>query len=113
MIWGVRMAINFTKSMIQRLEQEIIEVESKLKNVKNKKEKSKFKINQLEQDMKFSKSHTDLSSKMTRIKKLNDEIKNMNRLQADLSKELTAKKNSLKKLQVNGTAPTTIDSTKG
>lgn len=62
--------------------------------------------------MKFSKSHTDLSSKMTRIKKLNDEIKNMNRLQADLSKELTAKKNSLKKLQVNASIVTS-DPTKG
>lgn len=49
---------------------------------------------------------------MTRIKKLNDEIKNMNRLQADLSKELTAKKNSLKKLQVNASIVTS-DPTKG
>ncbi|MDH6368688.1 hypothetical protein CA600_02185 [Paenibacillus sp. VTT E-133280] len=97
------MAINFNKPMITKLQQEITELESKIKNTQNKKEKSKFKINQLEQDMKFSKSHTDLSSKMSRIKKLNDEVKNLNRTQSDLSKELTAKKNSLKKVQANET----------
>jgi predicted nucleic acid-binding Zn-ribbon protein len=97
------MAINFNKPMITKLQQEITELENKIKNTQNKKEKSKFKINQLEQDMKFSKSHTDLSSKMSRIKKLNDEIKSLNRTQSDLSKELTAKKNSLKKIQANET----------
>ncbi|CAH1058881.1 hypothetical protein [Paenibacillus pseudetheri] len=107
------MAINFTKPMITKLQQEITELENKIKSTQNKKEKSKFKINQLEQDMKFSKSHTDLSSKMSRIKKLNDEIKTLNRMQADLSIELTAKKNSLKKLQVNETASVTNDPAKG
>jgi predicted nucleic acid-binding Zn-ribbon protein len=107
------MAINFTKPMITKLQQEITELENKIKSAQNKKEKSKFKINQLEQDMKFSKSHTDLSSKMSRIKKLNDEIKTLNRMQADLSKELTAKKNSLKKLQVNETTSVTNDPAKG
>ncbi|AIQ35792.1 hypothetical protein R50345_14865 [Paenibacillus sp. FSL R5-0345] len=106
------MAINFTKPMINKFQQEITELENKIKNTQNKKEKSKFKINQLEQDMKFSKSHTDLSSKMTRIKKLNDEVKTLNRLQSDLSKELTAKKNALKKIQANETASATKNPTK-
>jgi predicted nucleic acid-binding Zn-ribbon protein len=105
------MAINFNKPMITKLQQEITELESKIKNTQNKKEKSKFKINQLEQDMKFSKSHTDLSSKMSRIKKLNDEIKTLNRMQSDLSKALTAKKNSLKKIQANETTAVTNNPT--
>ena len=98
--------------MINKFQQEITELENKIKNTQNKKEKSKFKINQLEQDMKFSKSHTDLSSKMTRIKKLNDEVKTLNRLQSDLSKELTAKKNALKKIQTNETASAPKNPTK-
>lgn len=95
------MAINFTKPMINKLQEEITELENNIKNTQNKKEKSKFKINQLEQDMKFSKSHTDLSMKLSRVKKLNDEIKSLNRLQAELSKQLTVKKNSLNKLSTN------------
>jgi predicted nucleic acid-binding Zn-ribbon protein len=90
------MSINFTKAIVNRLQQEIADIESKSMNEKNKKEKAQSKINQLQRDMKLSQSHSDLSSKMTRINKLNEEIKNINRIQADLSKQLVMKKTSLK-----------------
>jgi hypothetical protein len=90
------MSINFTKAIVNRLQREIADIESKSINEKNKKEKAQFKINQLQRDMKLSQSHSDLSSKMTRINKLNEEIKNINRIQVDLSKQLVTKKTSLK-----------------
>jgi predicted RNase H-like nuclease (RuvC/YqgF family) len=96
------MAINFTKPMINQLQQEITEITAKIKSVQNNKEKSKLKIDQLQRNIQLSKSHNDISNKMTRITKLNGEIKDSNRTQAELSKQLTLKKNSLKKLQVNG-----------
>lgn len=90
------MSINFTKAIVNQLQREIADIESKSMNEKNKKEKAQSKINQLQRDMKLSQSHSDLSTKMTRINKLNEEIKNINRIQADLSKLLMTKKNSLK-----------------
>jgi predicted RNase H-like nuclease (RuvC/YqgF family) len=96
------MAINFTKPMINQLQQEITDITAKIKSVQNNKERSKLKIDQLQKNIQLSKSHNDISNKMTRITKLNAEIKNSNRTQAELSKQLTLKKNSLKKLQVNG-----------
>lgn len=93
------MSINFTKAITNQLQQEIAAIESKSINEKKKKEKAQSKINQLQRDMKLSQSHSDLSSKMTRINKLNEEIKNINRIQADLSKQLVTKKASLKQQQ--------------
>lgn len=90
------MSINFAKAIVNRLQREIADIESKSMNEKNKKEKAQSKINQLQKDMKLSQSHSDLSSKMTRINKLNEEIKTINRIQADLSKQLVTKKTSLK-----------------
>jgi predicted nucleic acid-binding Zn-ribbon protein len=93
------MSISFTKAITNQLQQEIAAIESKIVNEKKKIEKAQSKINQLQRDMKLSQSHSDLSSKMTRINKLNEEIKNMNHLQADLSKQLVTKKTSLKQQQ--------------
>jgi flagellar motor switch/type III secretory pathway protein FliN len=90
------MSINFTKAIVNRLQREIADIESKSLNEKNKKEKAQSKINQLQRDMKLSQSHSDLSSKMTRINKLNENIKTINRVQAELSKQLVTKKTSLK-----------------
>jgi predicted transcriptional regulator len=90
------MSINFTKAIVNRLQREIADIESKSMNEKNKKEKAQSKINQLQGDMKLSQSHSNLSNKMTRINKLNEEIKTINRVQADLSKQLVTKKTSLK-----------------
>ncbi|MFC5649671.1 hypothetical protein ACFPYJ_11165 [Paenibacillus solisilvae] len=90
------MSISFTKAIVSRLQREIADLESSSLNAKNKKEKTSSKIKQLERDMKLSQSHSDLSSKMTRINKLSEEIKAITRMQADLSKQLTAKKAALK-----------------
>ncbi|TVY11133.1 hypothetical protein [Paenibacillus cremeus] len=90
------MSINFTKAIVDQLQREIADIESKSMNVKTKKEKAQSKINQLQRDIKLSQSHSDLSSKMTRINKLNEEIKKLDRIQADLSKQLVTKKASLK-----------------
>ena len=90
------MSISFTKAIVTRWQKEIDDIESKSVNEKNKKEKAQSKINQLQRDMKLSQSHSDLSSKMTRINKLNEEIKTSNRTQAELSKQLVTKKASLK-----------------
>ncbi|GAB6990241.1 hypothetical protein [Paenibacillus pini] len=91
------MSINFTKAIVSQLQREIAELESKSMDEKNKKDKALSKINQLQRDMKISQSHNDLSSKMTRVNKLEEEIKNSNRLQADLSKQLVTKKALLEK----------------
>jgi flagellar motor switch/type III secretory pathway protein FliN len=90
------MSINFTKAIVNRLQREIADIESKSMNEKNKKEKAQSKINQLQRDMKLSQSPSNLSSKMTRINKLNEDIKSINRVQADLSKRLVTTKTSLK-----------------
>jgi hypothetical protein len=90
------MSINFTKAIVNLLQREIADIESKSMHEKNKKEKAQSKIKQLQRDIKLSQSHNDLSSKMTRVNKLNEEIKNINRIQADLTKQLETKKASLK-----------------
>jgi hypothetical protein len=90
------MSINFTKAIVNLLQREIADIESKSIYEKNKKEKAQSKIKQLQRDIKLSQSHNDLSSKMTRVNKLNEEIKNINRIQADLTKQLETKKASLK-----------------
>ncbi|WP_308633937.1 hypothetical protein [Paenibacillus silvisoli] len=95
------MSINFTKAIINKLQREIADIESNNVNEKNKLKKAQAKIKQLERDMKLSQSHSDLSSKMTRIKKLTEEIQRITRSQADLTKQLTAKKASLRQHQAN------------
>ncbi|REE68756.1 hypothetical protein A8990_13622 [Paenibacillus taihuensis] len=95
------MSINFTKAIINKLQREIADIESKIVNDKNKLKKAQAKIKQLERDMKLSQSHNDLSSKMTRINKLNEEVKLITRSQADLAKQLTTKKTALGKHQAN------------
>lgn len=86
----------FTKAIVTRLQREIADIESKIVTEKKKQEKAESKINQLQRDMKLSKTHSDLNNKMARTNKLNEEIKTAKRSQNDLSKQLTAKKASLK-----------------
>ncbi|NQX58322.1 hypothetical protein [Paenibacillus qinlingensis] len=107
-IRGVGMAISFTKTIVAQLKKEIAELESKLLNEKKKIEKAQAKINQVRRDMKLSQSHSDLSSKMSRVNKLNEEMKTSDRLQKDIMKELTAKKAALK---LNLDKATTQDAT--
>jgi hypothetical protein len=90
------MSINFTKAIVNLLQREIADIESKSMHEKNKKEKAQSKIKQLQRDIKLRQSHNDLSSKMTRVNKLNEEIKNINRIQADLTKQFETRKASLK-----------------
>ncbi|WP_438349312.1 hypothetical protein ACP8HI_01050 [Paenibacillus sp. FA6] len=85
------MAISFTRSIVDRLNKEIAEIHDKSLNEKKKAEKALSKINQLQKDMKLSTSAHDLSSKMSRISKLKEDIKQINFLQADLSKQLVTK----------------------
>ena len=89
------MAISFTKSVSSRLNQEIADIESKILEQKKKKDKALLKINQLEKDCKLSSSASDLSSKMSRISKLKEDIKKFSYLQRELSKELAKKKSTL------------------
>lgn len=93
------MSISFTKAIANQLQHEIAAIESKIINEKKKREKAQSKMNQIQRDMKLSQSHSDLSSKMTRINKLKEEIKNADRMQADLSKQLVTKRTSLKQQQ--------------
>ncbi|QGQ93858.1 hypothetical protein EHS13_02520 [Paenibacillus psychroresistens] len=90
------MSINFTKAIVNLLQREVADIESKSIHEMNKKEKAQSKVKQLQRDVKLSQSPSDLSSKMTRINKLNEEIKNITRIQADLAKQLVLKKTSLK-----------------
>lgn len=98
MTWirGVRMAISFTKTIVMQLTKEIADLESKQVNEKKKNAKAQAKMKQIERDMKLSQSHSDLSSKMSRVNKLKEEIKTSDRLQKDLAKDLAAKKTALK-----------------
>ncbi|SFT07356.1 hypothetical protein [Paenibacillus sp. BC26] len=96
------MSINFTKAIVDRLQREIAEIESKIPQEKAKTDKAQAKIKQLQRDMKLSQSASDLSSKMSRLNKLNEDIKTSTRKQADLAKELVAKKASLKQHQSKG-----------
>ncbi|SDX79521.1 hypothetical protein [Paenibacillus sp. CF384] len=90
------MSINFTKAIVDRLQREIAEIESKIPQEKAKADKAQAKIKQLQRDMKLSQSASDLNSKLSRQNKLNEEIKTSTRKQADLAKELATKIVSLK-----------------
>lgn len=89
----------FTKAIVTRLQREIADIETKSKSEKQRQVKAESKINQLQKDMKLSKTHSDLNNKMARINKLNEEVKTAKRSQIDLSKQLTAKRDSLKQHQ--------------
>ncbi|AZN41212.1 hypothetical protein [Paenibacillus albus] len=93
------MSINFTKAIVSKLQRDIADIESNIVSEKNKLKKAQAKIKQLERDMKLSQSHNDLSSKMTRINKLTEEIKISTHSQADLNKQLASKKASLNQHQ--------------
>lgn len=86
------MAISFTKSMLNRLTQEITEMEAGMTELQKKTRKTKLKINQLEKDCKLSPSPSSLSSKMSRITKLQAELKKISQQQLELSKEINKKK---------------------
>ncbi|AOZ93699.1 hypothetical protein [Paenibacillus crassostreae] len=89
------MPISFTKTVVSNLNKEIAEVHNTIINEKKKEEKALSKINQLQRDMKLSTSAHDLSSKMSRINKLNEDIKQIQSLQTVLSTQLANKKAKL------------------
>lgn len=91
------MSISFTTSIITRLNREIADAQKKSADDKRKKEKSLAKIKQLQKNIKVSSSPSDLSSKLTQINKLNEEVTRIDRSQADLSKLLLIKKAELEK----------------
>lgn len=86
------MAINFTRPVLDRLNQEITEMESGIAALQKKSKSTRSKITQLEKDCKLSPSPSALSSKMTRITKLQAELKKISRQQLELSKEINKKK---------------------
>lgn len=90
------MAISFTLSIINRLKKEITETQQRSIDEQKKKEKALSKINQLQRDIKISSSPSDLSSKMSRLSKLKDEVNKINLLQVELSKQLVIKNAALK-----------------
>ncbi|OAS16458.1 hypothetical protein [Paenibacillus oryzisoli] len=90
------MAISFTKTIVSQLTKEIADLEAKQVNEKKKSEKAQAKMKQIERDMKLSQSHSDLSSKLSRVAKLKEETKTSDRLQKDIARELAAKKTTLK-----------------
>ncbi|NBD27915.1 hypothetical protein [Paenibacillus glycinis] len=93
------MSINFTKAIVGQLQRDIADLESQSLSLKNKQDKAASKIKQVQRDMKLSQSHGDLSGKMSRVSKLNEEIKTAARAQAELAKQLTAKRALLKQHQ--------------
>ncbi|NQX45535.1 hypothetical protein HQN87_09350 [Paenibacillus tritici] len=92
------MAISFTKSMLNRLNQEITEMESDIAELQKKTNTTRGKISQLEKDCKLSSSPSSLSSKMSRITKLQAELKKISQQQLELSKEINKKKSTRAKL---------------
>jgi predicted nucleic acid-binding Zn-ribbon protein len=90
------MSISFTKTIVNQLQKEIADIESKSLNEKKKIDKAQIKLKQIQKDIKLSQSASDLSSKMSRINKLNEEIKDSDRLQKELAKTLVTKKATLK-----------------
>lgn len=90
------MSISFTTSITSRLKREIAEMQKQSANDKSKKEKALSKIKQLQKNIKMSSSPSDLSSKMTQITKLNDEVARIDASQADLAKQLAAKNAELR-----------------
>jgi chromosome segregation ATPase len=92
------MAISFTQSIISRLKREIAELEAASLADKKKQDKAGTKLKQLQKDSRLAHLPSDLNNKLTRINKLNAEITELTRKQADASKQLAHKKAELKKL---------------
>lgn len=90
------MSISFTTSIISRLKREITDLQKQSVNDKSKKEKAAAKIKQLQKSTKLSSSPSDLSSKMTQITKLSDEVARIDASQAALAKQLAAKNAELR-----------------
>lgn len=90
------MSISFTQSIISRLKREMANIEKQNLEEKKKKDKALAKVKQLQKDSKKSTLPSDLSSKLSRINKLNEELAQINRKQADLSKQLVNKNAELK-----------------
>ncbi|MGO4276444.1 hypothetical protein AB4Z22_42590, partial [Paenibacillus sp. TAF58] len=82
--------------IINRLKKEIADTQKRSLDEQKKKDKALSKINQLQRDIKISHSPSDLSSKMSRVSKLKDEINKINLLQVELSKQLVIKNAALK-----------------
>ncbi|WP_341280850.1 hypothetical protein [Paenibacillus sp. FSL H8-0537] len=91
------MSISFTSSIISRLKREIAALEAQSLLEKNKSIKAQAKLKQLQKDSKKSSLPSDLSSKLTRINKLNEEIAESTKTQAEISRQLVYKKSELKK----------------
>ncbi|ANY65960.1 hypothetical protein BBD42_05410 [Paenibacillus sp. BIHB 4019] len=91
------MSISFTNSIISRLKREIADLEAKNALEKNKSAKAQAKLKQLQKDSKKSSMPSDLSNKLTRINKLNEEIADSAKKQAEFSRQLVYKKSELKK----------------
>ncbi|QHW32874.1 hypothetical protein GZH47_20050 [Paenibacillus rhizovicinus] len=89
------MPINFTKAIVGQLQREIADLDNQAGVLKQKQHKAQAKIKQLQRDMKLSQSSSDLSSKLSRVNKHNEEIKTATRALADLAKQITAKKTAL------------------
>ncbi|QHT63178.1 hypothetical protein GXP70_26585 [Paenibacillus lycopersici] len=96
------MSINFTKAVIAQLQRDIADLESRAGSLKQKQHKAQAKIKQLQRDMKLSQSSNDLSSKLTRVNKHNEEIKAAARALADLDKQAAAKKAALEQQLAKG-----------
>ncbi|WP_138755107.1 hypothetical protein [Paenibacillus sinopodophylli] len=90
------MSISFTTSIISRLKREIADLQKQASTGKSKKEKSLAKIKQLQKSVKLSSSPTDLSSKMSQITKLNEEVVRLDTAQLTIAKQLTAKNAELR-----------------
>lgn len=89
------MTISFTSSIIKRLTREIADLQKKSIDEKKKKEKALSKIKQLQIDIKKTTLPSDLSNKMTRVNKLNEEVAKITAIHAEVTKRLTNKKAEL------------------
>ncbi|ANE45310.1 hypothetical protein SY83_02040 [Paenibacillus swuensis] len=96
------MPISFTQSIVTRLKKEITDMEQQSASQDIKKTKALSKIKQLQKDAKLSKNPNDLSSKMSRITKLEAEVKEITISLNEMSKQLVAKKAALKEHLAKG-----------
>jgi len=89
------MSISFTQTIISRLKREMAELEKQSLDEKKARDKAQAKLKQLQKDSKRSQLPSDLSSKLTRINKLNEAIAEINKKQIHLSKLLVSKREEL------------------
>ncbi|PWW03273.1 hypothetical protein DFQ01_107171 [Paenibacillus cellulosilyticus] len=85
------MAISFTRSIITRLEKEIVDLQSLVREQKKKRDRMLSQIKQLQRDQKLSQSMNDLSSKISREVKLKKAIDEIDGLLAQSTKQLAEK----------------------